>query len=142
VAELEGRRGGRLLAGEVEVPEVRRYLKAALGDPQRCTVVGLIDDVCVGMAHARLKRAGDLQLGGVEVIYVEAPARRVGVGSALLEQVSSWASLNSCVGVDVPVLPGDRAGKAFLESAGFVARLLVMHSPTRTSPRRTRPDHV
>jgi len=39
----------------------------------------------------------------------------------------SWFEAERCVGADGIAVPGDRQGKNFFESAGFKARLLVMH---------------
>ena len=54
-------------------------------------------------------------------------AREVGVGEKLLEVVASWAAERGAGGLDVAVLPGVRDAKNFLEGAGYVTRLLVMH---------------
>jgi len=61
------------------------------------------------------------------VIYVDPAAREVGVGENLLAAVAEWAGEHGAGTLDVPVLPGIRESKNFLEGAGFVARLLVMH---------------
>ena len=52
VAELDGQRGGPLLAGSLVRPDLRATLEAALEDPDSLLVVGLIDDVPVGFASA------------------------------------------------------------------------------------------
>ncbi|HET9091975.1 MAG TPA: GNAT family N-acetyltransferase [Acidimicrobiales bacterium] len=89
-----------------------------------------IDAVVVGFVEAALVELGD---GGalcrVASVYVEAAAREVGAGEALMELARSWASDRGAEGIDVAVLPGAREAKNFLESAGFAARLLVMHRP-------------
>jgi GNAT superfamily N-acetyltransferase len=66
-------------------------------------------------------------LASVDVLYVDTPAREVGVGEILLEAVATWAVDNGAIGLDVRVLPGMRQAKNFLEGTGFAARLLVMH---------------
>ena len=49
------------------------------------------------------------------------------MGESLLDAVSGWAAENGAGDLDVWVLPGIRESKNFLEGAGLVARLLVMH---------------
>jgi GNAT superfamily N-acetyltransferase len=68
-----------------------------------------------------------LCLASVDVIYVEPPAREVGVGETLLGAVTDWAGRHGAAGVDVQVLPGMRSAKNLLEGSGFATRLLVMH---------------
>ncbi len=64
--------------------------------------------------------------GTIECCYVEAAARGVGVGTALLEAAIAWCRSQGCTDVDAPALPGDRATKQRLEAAGFSARLLTL----------------
>jgi GNAT superfamily N-acetyltransferase len=51
----------------------------------------------------------------------------VGLGRLLLDTALVWFRAEGCTGVDGSALPGDRDAKQFFESAGFKARLLVMH---------------
>ena len=129
VAELDGQRGGLLLAGSLVRSDLRATLQAALDDPDSLLVVGLIDDVPVGFAAATCDRARREPLGRIDVIFVEPNARQVGVAETILELVLEWAQSRGCVGVDAPALPGNRTAKAFFEGQGFLARLLVMHHP-------------
>jgi len=57
------------------------------------------------------------------------PARRVGVGTAMLETLTAFMTGANCRGIDVAALPGDRDTKNFYEAAGFKARLLTLHHP-------------
>jgi GNAT superfamily N-acetyltransferase len=129
VAELEGQRGGALLAGSLSRPDLPATLVAALSDPERLLVVGLIDDVTVGLASVVCEREGPEPVGNVELIYVDPLARQVGVAEAMLGLVRTWCAERGCRGVDAPALPGNRQAKAFFEGEGFLARLLVMHYP-------------
>jgi GNAT superfamily N-acetyltransferase len=84
--------------------------------------------VPVGIAVGHLDELADSSvLASVDVLYVDTPAREVGVGEILLEAVATWAVDNGAIGLDVRVLPGMRQAKNFLEGTGFAARLLVMH---------------
>jgi GNAT superfamily N-acetyltransferase len=129
VAELEGQRGGALLAGSLTRPDLPATLAAALSDPDRLLVVGLIDDVTIGLASVFCERGRPEPVGNLELIYVDPLARQVGVAEAMLGLVRSWCSERGCRGVDAPALPGNRQAKAFFEGEGFLARLLVMHYP-------------
>jgi GNAT superfamily N-acetyltransferase len=127
MAELDGQRGGFLLAGSLIRSDLPATLHEALNDPDRLLVVGLIDDVPVGFAAADCDRNRREPLCQIQVIYVEPNARQVGVAEAVLQLVMAWAESKGCVGVDAPALPGNRPAKAFFEGQGFLARLLVMH---------------
>jgi GNAT superfamily N-acetyltransferase len=135
VRELEGARGGLLLAGSLNRDDLPAYLKNALEDPDRLLVVGLIDDVPVGIGSVICDRSRSETVGDLELIFVEPPARQVGVAEAMVDVALSWCSARGCVGVDAPALPGNRPAKAFFEDHGFLARLLVMHRPLPESGR-------
>lgn len=129
VAELDGPRGGRLLAGALSRPDLEGFLAAALDDPDRLFVIGFIDDVPVGLASARIERDRREAVADVELIFTEPQARQVGVGESMLEVVAGWSAQHDVVGLDAPALPGNRAAKSFFETQGFQARLLIMHRP-------------
>jgi GNAT superfamily N-acetyltransferase len=131
VLGLGGQRGGPLLVAHRPVLtgafETGAFA-ARLADPSRLTMVGTIDEVVMGMALGRIEtlRDGD-RLGQLDGCYVDPGARSVGLGHLLIDAVMSWFEGERCIGADGIVLPGDRDGKNFFESAGFKARLLVMH---------------
>jgi GNAT superfamily N-acetyltransferase len=127
VRELDGVRGGSLLAGSLVRDDLPAYLVDGLQDADRLLVVGLIDDVLVGISSVICDRTRRETIGHLELIFVDPSARQVGVAEAMIEIVLTWCSEKNCVGVDAPALPGNRPAKAFFEEQGFVARLLVMH---------------
>ena len=130
-AEAGNERGGALLVALAR-PEGSRpdRLVEQMRDENSLVALGLIDDVTVGVAMARL---ADPYSGGrlatIDALYVEPGARSVGLGEELLEFVSHWARSRGATGLDVRVLPGVREAKNFFESAGYVARCIVMHRP-------------
>ncbi len=131
VLGLADQRGGPLLLAHR--PELAGAFEtdafaARLADPTRLTLVGTIDHVVMGMALGRIEtlRDGD-RLGRLDGCYVDPGARSVGLGHLLIDSMMSWFEAERCIGADGIVLPGDRDGKNFFESAGFKARLLVMH---------------
>ena len=106
-------------------------LSAALAgeDPSRCLLVGLLDEATAGVAVAAIATPplGGERLAHLDLLYVDPPARRRGVGTALLADALAWAAHAGCDGIDAPALPGDRALKSLYESHGLRARLLVLH---------------
>jgi len=133
VGELDGQRGGALLAGGLARSDVREFLAASVAEQDRAVVIGLIDDVAVGIATAFAQPGRRERIGALEVIYVDPSARQVGVAEAMLSTVLDWCRERGLVGLDAPALPGNRAAKAFFEGHGFLARLLVMHRPVGSS---------
>lgn len=129
VGELDGQRGGALLAGSLVRPDAREFLAGALADQDRVVALGLIDEVAVGIASGFADRERREPIGALEVLYVDPTARQVGVAEAMLGTVLAWCRDRGLVGLDAPALPGNRAAKAFFEGHGFLARLLIMHRP-------------
>jgi GNAT superfamily N-acetyltransferase len=135
VDELDRQRGGPQLAGTLLADSTagpaqpEAWLQAALSDPDRTLVVGLLDDEVFGFAVAHLERRRRIPIATVDMLHVEPGAREVGVGEAMLEHIVTWAATQGAAGVDAPALPGSRAAKGFFESHGFTARLLTMHRP-------------
>ena len=152
------RRGGPLLLLDAGAPTGGMHATAAALDrwiaagDDRVLLAGTFDDVVVGVgaAHVRARTeargpdgpasvtdtagvAGPTRqpglMGVVDCCYVEAAARRVGVGGALASALVAWLTERGCAGVDVLALPGDRETKQLFESEGFSARLLVLHRP-------------
>ena len=102
-------------------------LSRLLSDPRRIVVVGLVDEVVLGLATAKAELVGETSLGVVDALYVEPDARGVGVGTAMLGSLISWLGAKGCRAVDAGALPGQRETKNFFEGAGFKARLITMH---------------
>ena len=128
-AELTPMRGG----GIWSVREARRgppaeAYRALLTDPAVRVVVGTIDDVVVGFGVVSVEPLSDgRRLGVVSELFVDAEARAVGVGEAMLAAMVDFCQGEHCVGVDAFALPGHRAAKNFFEESGFTARAIVMH---------------
>ena len=82
-----------------------------------------------GAGLCRVDGGGGERRGVLDLCFVEPGAREVGLGHLLIEQALGWFGSQGCTGVDGTAFPGDREAKNFFESAGFKARLLVMHRP-------------
>ena len=110
---------------------VEQSLAGLLEDDDSFVAVGLIDDVVFGFIWSRvedlLPQAGGERIGVVRLVFVEEPARAVGVGEVML-----GAALQEMRGAglrrfDAVVSPGHRLAKNFFESAGFSARRITMY---------------
>jgi len=132
-AATAAERGGQLSrpvdqgghAPEATVEAVGAYV----GTRDRTALVGLLDEWVAGGALCRTEVDGTGRRGILDLCFVEPGAREVGLGGLLLEYAVDWFRAHGCAGVDGTALPGDREAKQFFESAGFKARLLVMHLP-------------
>ena len=105
-------------------------VREAVRDPGlgATTFVGTVDDTVVGFARVGVDvLADERRLGTVTQIYVEPGAREVSVGEELLDACIDWCRSQGCVGVDAHALPGNRETKNFFETAGLVARAIVVH---------------
>ena len=105
-----------------------------LSTPDRSALVASLDGWVAGAALCRVDRADGGRRGVLDACFVEPGAREVGLGRLLLETAVDWFRDQRCDGVDGSALPGDRGAKQFYESAGFKARLLVMHLPLGDIP--------
>jgi GNAT superfamily N-acetyltransferase len=128
-AELLPMRGGRIWAvREARPGPPAEVYGALLSDPAVCVVVGTLDDVVIGFGVVCVEPLSDgRRLGVVSELFVDAEARAVGVGEAMLEAMVAFCRGEHCVGVDAFALPGHRAAKNFFEESGFTARAIVMH---------------
>ena len=129
--ELAGMRGGAIWsAREARREPLEPGLASQLEDPAACVLVGLIDDVVVGYGVVVIETlATGERLGRITDLFVEEPAREIGVGEALTDGLLAFAAQHQTVGVDAFALPGHRATKNFFEDQGFTARALIMHRP-------------
>lgn len=133
LADARSQRGGATLAGAATPEQLLGRWRAGGGAAEVAATlqVGEFNHVVVGLAAATAApRPGMSGLSGrIECCYVDEGARGVGVGSALLTSVVEWCRTLGCQDVDALALPGDRASKQRLESAGFTARLLTLSRP-------------
>jgi GNAT superfamily N-acetyltransferase len=133
--ELSVMRGGALWLEREAWPEpLTDVYDALLTRDDALLAVGTIDDVVLGFGAVVVEqlRSG-VRLGVVTDLFVEAPAREVGVGEAIVGALVEHARANGCIGVDASALPGHRAAKNFFETHGFTARALTMHHRLRPS---------
>ncbi len=126
--ELDGRKGAwlwaRFNARSGSAEEVAQALVA-----EATTLVGLIDDIVVGLAtgHIEPLHDGVQTLGIIDGLYVEAEGRGIGVGDVLVIDLMNEFRAAGCVGVDAWALPGERETKNFYEAHEFSARAITVH---------------
>lgn len=114
------------------LPEpVEASLAALLEDDDSFVAVGLINDVVFGFIWARIEgllpQAEGERIGVVRLVFVEEPARGVGVGEAMLQAALAEMRSRGIRRFDSIVSPGHRLAKNFFESAGFSARRITMY---------------
>ncbi len=128
-AELGAMRGGALWLEREAWPEpLADAYDALYTRDDALLAVGTIDDVVLGFGAVVVEqlRSG-ARLGVVTDLFVEEPARAVGVGEVLIGTLVEHCRAAGCVGVDAAALPGHRAAKNLFETHGFTARALTMH---------------
>ena len=101
-----------------------------LTDATRTALVGSLDGWVAGAALCRVggRRRGPAWRPRPLLRGGRAHARSAS-GTCSSNGRIDWFRDRGCTGVDGTAYPGDRAAKSFFESAGFKARLLVMHRP-------------
>jgi GNAT superfamily N-acetyltransferase len=128
-AHVSTERGGAVFVNREILPEpYEEHLRQWLVDPGAYLAIGTVEEVTLGMALARLEILRDgVCLGRLEWLWVESGAREIGLGAELMDLVVAWARGRGATRLDAYALPGNRGAKNFLETAGFSARLIVMH---------------
>ncbi len=109
-------RGGRPLVASL--PSAARLV-----EDLDAFVVGTIGGHTMGYAVT----VADGRFGRLPELFVEPPARSVGLGAALLDAAIARLTAAGCEWIDSQALPGDRSTKNFFEAHGMVTRLLVTH---------------
>jgi ribosomal protein S18 acetylase RimI-like enzyme len=114
------------------LPEpVSESMALALKDPDTVVVLGTIDEVPLGFLLVRIEdllpQADGMQVGAIRFVFVDHPAREVGVGEAMLALALSRLRERGLHRFDAHVLPGHRLVKNFFEAGGFAARSITMH---------------
>jgi GNAT superfamily N-acetyltransferase len=129
IAELAPTKGGDIwVRREARREPVEGSLAAAIGSHDHLVVVGELDGAAMGYAVVHVEALHDgAAIGVIDDLYVEAGARQVGLGEALMDAALVWCRERGCVGVDSLALPGNRETKNFFESFGLVARAIVVH---------------
>ncbi|MFA5564535.1 MAG: GNAT family N-acetyltransferase [Acidimicrobiia bacterium] len=133
ITELVDTRGGAIWSiTQARVNPIEPAIKEAIDDPNQLVLVGLLDAAILGYAIVVVETTSNGEkLAVITDIYVEADARSVGIGEAMMDQIMDWAQEQGCIGVDSMALPGNRATKNFFETFGLVARAIIVHKSLR-----------
>lgn len=89
--------------------------------------IGIRNETPVGTSFLKIVKMHNFTVAKVDLLYVEPNSREHGIGGALLQLMTKWATRKSCDGIDISALPGSRETKAFLEGQGFKARAISMY---------------
>jgi GNAT superfamily N-acetyltransferase len=125
-------KGGAIWSGREAHADPERVYRSMIGRDDAFMVVGTIDHVVIGFGAVTLETLhGGERLGVITDLFVDAGARGVGVGEAMVEALVAFCVDHGCVGIDALALPGHRTTKNFFEESGFTARAIVMHHGLR-----------
>lgn len=122
-ADLEGVLGierGAATAPHWAAAEYAACLESA-GGGRRVLLVAEVEGAVVGFAVGAVMVLGDVVVGEIESVAVEAAARRLGVGSALCGAVVAWCRGRGAAEVELEVRAGSAGAIALYERLGFVA---------------------
>jgi GNAT superfamily N-acetyltransferase len=97
-----------------------------LEDPGWASVVSGLDGVVLGYGSMRRPGGRRLAVASIEAIFVTPEGRELGLGEAMLAQLTADAAEHGAAEVEATALPGDRDTKNLFERAGLVARLIVV----------------
>lgn len=93
-------------------------------NPDFLLLVGTFEEVVLGFAICEL--IGDRAV--LQFIVVSKGARKVGIGSSMLNKIVSVMKSKGIQTIDSQVMPGERHSKNFFESFGMKARLIIVSS--------------
>ena len=124
-AELALERGGVLFLAE----QAHRTYEAFQGPAADVLCeVAIANGALVGWSYTVVRTLADgSSLATIEELAVDAGAREIGAGEALLDSALRWCRSQGCTGADSYALPGARETKNFFETFGMKARLLTVH---------------
>ncbi len=120
VGAIQNKRGGAALLASQPIESNAAQGWYSSGDAS--LVVATADSEVVGFALG----TASLEVFSLHWIFIHNAARRVGLGSALLDSILNQAERQGCKRFDSVALPGDARTKNFFESYGIKARLLTV----------------
>lgn len=123
MAQLARHAGGRVDAG------VEERFETMLRRPQYAIFVaeddeGRVISLLTASQRWTLWHAGPCAL--IEELVVDEPARRRGVGRALIQAALDWARTQGCSEVEVSTEPDNTAARAFYQRLGFESEALLL----------------
>lgn len=127
-AEMTGYSGLWALTHGLESP-IEETLRGCIADPDSVLAVGEFGGSVFGFVLARTVPDPELELrlGSLDIVFVEADMRELGIGEAMRDFVLGELAALGIRRFDAQVLPGHRTAKNFFEQGGFKARHIIMH---------------
>jgi GNAT superfamily N-acetyltransferase len=111
--------------------EIRRLMKAMLGDPDAAIFVWAVADDLLGFCSVRVDRAPaileETRRAEVTDLGVRPSARRRGIGRALVDAALAWTGDRGVARIEVRVATRNREGQAFWRALGFDNLMDVLH---------------
>jgi GNAT superfamily N-acetyltransferase len=111
--------------------QARRILEVQLADSDTAVLVHDESGSLEGLCIVRIARAPEIQVercrGEITDLYVREPARRRGIGRALVEAGTAWARDHGAIRVEVRVASANPAARAFWQATGFAPFVDVLH---------------
>jgi GNAT superfamily N-acetyltransferase len=111
-------------------PEIRRLVEAELRDRDALVLLAGSDGDCSGLCMARIQRAPPIHRETLRAeigeLFVREPARRRGIGRALVAAALAWAREQGVVRVVVRVSAANATGQAFWRGIGFADSMDVL----------------
>lgn len=105
------------------------WLKGATAGLERFARLSVaeVDGRVVGFAHGTVRLLPDYIGGGavgtVTHVYVAETARRLGVARLLMDSLEEWFSAKNVARVELTVVSGNEAGRAFWKASGYEVAL-------------------
>jgi GNAT superfamily N-acetyltransferase len=133
----------RLLAAPTAA-SARASLTKHLADPSCRLIVGEIDGVVEGMAYLRLRPISPLHdevTVAMEYLHVSDPARRHGLGKALIAEATAWAERENSPHLAVLAPASAREANRFLARLGLGQAGVMRFASTHTVRRRLAAEH-
>jgi len=114
--------------------EIRELVRAMLRDPDAATWLGFAGpdarDAPTGLCMARVDAAPPILeetlRGEICDLYVEPPARRRGLGRALVAEARTWLEARGVRRIEVRVSPRNAEAQAFWRGLGFAPFMDVL----------------
>jgi len=108
---------------------IREQLAALLAEPETRVVVATNEaDAIVAMAVGRIHRRDDYVprcTASIEMVFVEAPHRRQGVGTRLVAALCEFFASHNVEDISLRYIVGNREAERFWQNLGFQPRIIT-----------------
>ena len=98
--------------------------KEFIGDSRKAIVIGEYDNYPLGYMLIELVSIDDKFATNIHEVFVDANAREVGIGEAIMDFTIDWSRTNRAAHIMGRTFHGDRATKNYFERFRITARLI------------------